>query len=122
MPTILIIDDNPTIRAVVRGNLEQAGFEVIEAPDGRVGVGLFRARKPDLVITDIFMPEKEGLETVRELLRHDPAVRIIAMSSGDGMLGDYLESAKAFGAAATLKKPFSRAALLDTVARVLAMI
>lgn len=109
------------MRKMIRMMLESVPHTVIEAPNGTVGVQLFRDQKPDLVITDILMPDKEGLETVREIRQIDPLARILAMSgSGTAEKPDFLRAAKEFGAAETLQKPFRRAELLAAVERALA--
>lgn len=118
---ILVIDDEESVRFVVKEMLEFEGYEVTTAPNGKVGLQLFRKDPTDLIITDIFMPEMEGLETIRELHRDFPQLKIIAMSGGgeSGMLS-FLSFAKRFGALRTLRKPFSREELLETVQELLA--
>jgi len=118
---ILVIDDEESVRFVVKEMLEFEGYEVTTAPNGKVGLQLFRKQPTDLIITDIFMPEMEGLETIRELHRDFPQLKIIAMSGGgeSGMLS-FLSFAKRFGALRTLRKPFSREELLETVQGLLA--
>ena len=117
MARILLIDDDDQFRALLRKMLEKAGYDDIEeANDGRIGVKLFRQRSFDLVITDIIMPDKEGIETIIELTDDYPQIKIIAMSGG-GRIGpqDYLETAKRLGASRTLAKPFNYSELIDTV-------
>src|SRR5215475_12447612 len=116
MARILIIDDEAPVRRLLRHMLEKEGYEVIDAPDGEVGIKLFRERPSDLVLTDILMPEKEGIETIIELRKSFPRVKIIAMSGG-GRMGklDVLPIAKSFGALQTLEKPFERHELLDAI-------
>ena len=96
--------------------LERAGYEVLEAPDGRVGMRVFREEQAHLVITDIVMPEKEGLETIMTLRREFPDVKIVAVS-GAGRLGpqDYLHMAKVLGVQHTFSKPFEMRQMLDAV-------
>ena len=107
MGKILVIDDDATIRLSLRLALEDVDHQVEEAGDGEAGMALLRAFKPQLVITDIFMPEKEGLETIDEIKTHAPATKIIAISGGGRMdPGDYLGIAKRVGADRTLVKPF----------------
>ena len=121
MADILLIDDEEIFREVLAAALTQAGHTVRQAGDGFVGLKLFRERPAELVITDIVMPEKEGLDTIRDLHRDFPDARIIAMSGGlahDSKL--YLHMAEKFGAAAVLPKPFSLADLHQTVNTVLA--
>lgn len=118
---ILVIDDEESVLFVVKEMLEFEGYEVCTAPNGKVGLQLFRKDPTDLIITDIFMPEMEGLETIRELHREFPQLKIIAMSGGgeSGMLS-FLSYAKRFGALRTLRKPFAREELITTVRDLLA--
>ena len=120
MARILVIDDDSAIRSVVRRGLERAGHEVTEAPDGDAGLKSFRTRNTDLVITDIIMPEREGVETIMALRKEFPALKIIAMSGGGGGSADFLSIAKKLGARRTLAKPFGHRELLDAVEEVLA--
>jgi len=116
MARILIIDDDSKVRGTYLRILEHAGYEVVVAADGKEGIKTFREEPPDLVITDIVMPEKEGLETIMELKRDFPDVKIIAISGGAFLEPkDYLEMAKLFGAMCTLAKPIEREELLETV-------
>ena len=116
MARILIIDDNPEVLSTYGRILEHAGYEIVFAADGNEGIRVFREKSPDLVITDIVMPEKEGLETIGELKRDFPDVKIIAIS-GSGKLnsGYYLKAAKQIGAEYSLAKPIEREELLETV-------
>lgn len=112
---ILIIEDDDSFREILQDKLEQAGYEVTGAPDGKAGLRLYREAPSDVVITDIFMPEKEGLETISELKHSFPDVKIIAMSGG-GMMGAHecLHMAKKLGACKALTKPFElREMLVD---------
>ncbi|MBT7761007.1 MAG: response regulator, partial [Rhodospirillaceae bacterium] len=104
MARILIIDDDDIQRRIVREILEAGAHDVTEAEDGNQGLRLQNEQVFDLIITDILMPGMEGLETVRELARVYPGVRIIAMS---GHREGYLRAASSFGAMATLEKPFA---------------
>jgi len=117
---ILIIDDEDQFRKMLRQMLERAGYEVREAADGEKGLQLFRQQPADLVITDIFMPEKEGIETIFELRRDFPDVKIIAISGG-GRIGGLqsLKHAEGAGAERTLIKPFERRELLQAIQNVL---
>lgn len=121
MARILVIEDEADIRGLYRKLLEQAGHEVIEAPDGGVGVKLYRNNPTDLIITDIIMPEKEGLETIMELRRDFRHAKIIAISGGGAAMTSEtcLHLAKGLGAAKALAKPFSKQELLDAVTEVL---
>ena len=114
MATILIIDDEAPIRALLRTTLEGAGYVVTEAPNGRIGLELYRHRPTDLVITDILMPEMNGLNMILELTRAFLNVKVIAIS-GASDTENTLDAAKLLGVRHTLHKPFSMAALLKTV-------
>jgi YesN/AraC family two-component response regulator len=107
LPRILVIEDEPLVRVAIKKRLEIEGFEVTTADDGQKGVKSFRDHPADLVITDIIMPEKEGIECIKELTRDFPGIKIIAISGG-GRIGpfDYLDLAEKFGASRTFKKPF----------------
>lgn len=116
MTTILVVDDEELVRATLCQMLEQAGYEVIEAANGDQGLRVFQEYEVDLVITDIFMPGKEGIETIRELRKLRPDVKIIAISGGGRTRNmDYLELAKDFGAKRALTKPFQREQVLSAV-------
>lgn len=116
MSKILVIDDNENVRAVLIEVLEGEGYQVVSADNGRHGVDLFRSEKPDLVITDLIMPEKEGIETIREIRTDSPAARIIAISGGGrSYSADYLKLARALGASDVIKKPFDPDDLAATV-------
>ena len=119
MTTILVIEDDAAFRRMVVRVLAGAGHEVSEASDGREGLALFRAHHPALVITDILMPEREGIETIRQLRREAESVAIIAISGGGAPpYLRYLDFASKLGADATLAKPFYPAELIETVNRV----
>lgn len=122
MARVLVIDDSPTVREMIRTALEPAGHEVLQASDGRVGVEVQRVLSCDVVITDLIMPEKEGLETILELRREWPELKIIAVSGGSAVLNkrDLLRAARSFGAARTLSKPFTARELVDSVAEAMA--
>ena len=116
MARILIIDDNAKVLDTYCKILESAGYEVVVATNGNEGIRTFKEEPLDLVITDIFMPEKEGLETIIELKRDFPNVKIIAISGGGKIeSSNYLEYAKQFGATCTLTKPIEKEELLKTV-------
>jgi two-component system response regulator (stage 0 sporulation protein F) len=114
MATILIIDDDEPIRALLRTTLEAAGHEVMEAPNGRIGLERYRHRPTDLVITDILMPGMNGLDMLLELTREFLHAKVIAIS-GAGGEQNVLDVAKLLGARRTFKKPFSMPQLLDAV-------
>jgi DNA-binding response OmpR family regulator len=116
MPHILLIDDDDLFRNLLRINLEEAGHTVIEAPNGQKGLALYRAAPADLVLTDLVMPEKDGIGIIIELRKEFPAAKIIAMSGGGrGSAADYLKSARLLGAVGTLPKPFTHEALLAAI-------
>lgn len=106
MSRIVLGDDDDALRTMLRVTLEKLGHEVREARNGREILQLCRADPPELVLTDLVMPEKEGVETIGELRRSWPQVKIIAMSGSDHA-DNYLRIARVMGAAATLAKPFS---------------
>lgn len=120
MRRILLVDDHLEFLDIQRGLLEEAGYSVVTATNGFKALAAVETQTFDLVITDIIMPGKEGLETIMELRRRYPLLKIMAMSGG-GMLGpcNYLELAAKFGAVHSLQKPFSPTTLLDAVATVL---
>ena len=120
--SILVIDDDETIREILRAILEREGYRVLEAPDGGEGLKQFTKTPTDLVITDLIMPGKEGIETIRELRQKFPGVKIIAVSGG-GRIGpsSYLKMAKGVGALRTLSKPFDKTVLLEVVKEVIEM-
>lgn len=112
MATILIIDDEEGIRALLRTTLQAAGHEVTEAPNGRIGLELYRQRRTDLVITDLAMPELNGLGMILALTREFLDAKVIAISGGET---NDLDVAKLLGARRTFHKPFSMTQLLDAV-------
>ena len=112
-PRILVADDDAATRAWLHDALESAGYNVIEAANGKEAMRSLQQASVDLCITDLAMPEQEGIETIR-LLRHEyPGLKIIAMSGAFGPA--FLRVSKILGAAATLQKPIRLAALLETV-------
>ena len=116
MYRILIIDDEPHILLMLKKMLERAGYEIDLASNGKEGLRLFQNKPSDLVITDIIMPEKEGLETIREMRRIQSELKIIAMSGGGKISAEnYLETAKIFGASRIIEKPFSQQHMVSTV-------
>ncbi len=121
MANILVIDDNEQTRSVLRMILEDDGHKVEVAADGDKGIRVYRARGADVVITDILMPVKEGLETIIELKRISPRLKIIAISAGGRVHPEgYLMSALSFGADRAFVVPFERAELLTAVNELLA--
>ena len=114
MATILVIDDEESIRTLLRVILEGAGYEVLEAANGRLGLEVYRERSADLIITDIAMPEMDGLELMAELNRSHPQVKVIAMSGGLESAGP-LNAAKLLCARQTFQKPFDIKQVLSAV-------
>jgi DNA-binding response OmpR family regulator len=116
MKHILVVDDDEAVRNLLKVILEREGYEVSAAADGKQAVRLFRGKPSDLIITDIIMPEQEGLKTIFDLRQQHPEVRIIAISGGGQYgLGNYLDAAVALGADETFAKPFDRVELLKAV-------
>ncbi len=116
MSYILVVDDDSNFRQMLCQTLERAGYRVVESEDGNVAIKACESEVPALVITDIIMPEKEGLETIQELRAKYPEVNIIAMSGGGRISPDsYLPLAKGLGAVKTLQKPFRREEVIMAV-------
>lgn len=116
MKKVLVVDDDPSIRAIIRLFLEAAGYAVLEAGDGRGAMRVLVATPVDLVILDIFMPEMDGLEVLQELREHCRSCKVMAISGGSAKVGmDLLGHATIFGADMVLEKPFDEATLLDKV-------
>lgn len=123
MARVIVIDDHYAMRQTIREILEDQGHEVLDAPDGEAGIQLQRRSRADLVITDIFMPHKEGMSTIRELCLEFPELPVVAMSGGNRDLTNpegFIELARRFGARGTLSKPFQIADLLAVVTMALA--
>jgi len=119
-PNILVIDDDPLVREVIEQFLGSSGYNYRSAADGVAGLDMVNADPPDLVITDILMPKKEGMETIMEIRKAYPDIKIIAIS-GQGWSGavSYLDMAQKLGANAALAKPFSKADLLEKIVEVM---
>lgn len=117
MATVLVIDDEEPIRRLLRLILTRAGHDVMEAGDGNEGLALLRDHNADLVVTDLVMPNKEGIETIMELRRAHPATPIIAISGGGhNQPCTYLDLARKLGASHVFEKPLDRHAFLEAVA------
>lgn len=113
---ILVIDDDPDFRKMLCARLEKSGYKVSGAQNGLQGVNRFKEFPVHLVITDIIMPEKEGMETILEIKKINPEVKIIAISGGGRSVPeDYLNIAEYFGAVKSFKKPFDMADFIQTV-------
>lgn len=121
MSKILVIDDDPTVCQTICRILGRKGYDVVLAHDGRYGLKLFESEQPDLVITDIIMPEREGIETIRAIHKLCPKAKIIAISGG-GRVGnvDFLTLAAKLGAREIIAKPFEPGELTSSVSRCLA--
>jgi CheY-like chemotaxis protein len=118
MVRVLVIDDNQDVRDLIQFILEGAGYSVELAPDGEAGLRSQRARPADVVITDIFMPNQDGLETIARLREEYPRVRVVAMSGGGASElkgGRYLSTAREVGAHVLLPKPFDLDQLLRAI-------
>lgn len=116
MARILIIDDDSSLRQMLQRHLNRQGHDTLTAENGLVGVQLFESDSFDLVITDIIMPEQEGLETISQLKNRNSQVGILVISGGGSITADeYLKLALALGADAALAKPFNLSELDRTV-------
>jgi CheY-like chemotaxis protein len=118
---ILLIEDDQQLRTALRLNLVASAYEVVEAADGRAGLAAFKAQAADVVITDMFMPEADGVETIQAIRGLNPRVAIIAIT-GDGFMGparSFLHMAKLVGATEVLAKPIEIDELLAVLARFL---
>ncbi|HEY1847869.1 MAG TPA: response regulator [Opitutaceae bacterium] len=120
--SILIVDDEPGIRELLSLMLEGAGHTVASAEDGLQAPKILASKPIDVVITDLLMPERDGLEFITEVRKKYPKVKIIAMSGGGHIARDsYLRIAKNFGAHVLLEKPFSQSGVLGAIEAVLLM-
>lgn len=121
MARILVVEDDDQVRRLIDQMLRRAGHEVICAGDGTAALRAFERHAFDLIITDLIMPEMEGMQTIRELRKKDRQIPLIAMSGGGRMnADDYLDTARIIGADRTFRKPFTRDALLTAVDELLA--
>lgn len=114
---VLVVDDDPGVRDVIRSMLESSGYSVLLAANGKEAMRLLRTERADLILTDLVMPEQEGIETIKTLRREYPEIKVIAMSGAFG--GDYLRIAAYLGAHATLAKPIQMDKLLKLVGETL---
>lgn len=120
MTNVLLVDDDRSLREVLALHLEEAGYRVLQAGDGRQAIALCERHSPAVVVLDMVMPEVEGSETVRVLRERSPGVRILAISGcGQDAGRTYLRVAARLGAHATLAKPFRPDELLNAVKRLL---
>ncbi len=113
---ILVIDDDASVRYTLARILGRAGFAVVMADDGEHGLAMFRKERPDLVISDLIMPHRDGIDTIAQIRRESPAMKIIAISGGSRtMNADGLATALEIGASDVVVKPFTPEDLLDRV-------
>ena len=117
VPRILIIDDDPDIRGVIREFLEPEGYDLRLAANGREAFSILGLEKVDLVLSDLVMPDREGIEMIQEIRRRFPTVKTVAMSGA--VFGPYLRAAELLGANATLSKPLNSSLLRLTLQQVL---
>src|SRR5689334_4988409 len=119
MGRILVIEDDAEMRAMLRETLTSAGYEVFLSADGKEGMKQYREKPADLVITDIFMPTQEGLETIIKLRRYYPSLPIVAISGNSAAARPMLTVAQQLGATEILQKPFFAPELLAVVTKIL---
>jgi DNA-binding response OmpR family regulator len=120
MPRILVIDDEQLLRSTVVLILTRAGFTVEEASDGQAGIVMFHKNPPDIVLTDIFMPNRDGIEIIKELKHSSPRTKIIAMTGGGHLrMMEIAAAAQVLGADHVLDKPFDSESLLAAINAVL---
>ena len=116
MKRILVIDDDNDFRKMLCAKLTKSGYAVVEAENGVEGIRRFTENEVHLVVTDIIMPEKEGMETILELKKIDPALKIIAVSGGGRSAPeDYLSVSEYFGAVKSFRKPFNLSEFVQTI-------
>lgn len=118
MYSVLLIENDGSLRELLRMTLLSAGYAVFEALNGRHGINAFRKSPTDLVVTDLYMPERDGLEVIEALRRSHPHVKVLAISGASGTMG-YFWLAQSRGAVAVLQKPFDPSAFLNVVAQLL---
>jgi DNA-binding NtrC family response regulator len=118
--TVLVVDDDPDLLQSLRVLLEAYDYTVIMAGNAAAAIAAVSQRKPDIVLTDIYMPDADGFELINALRQHSHDVPVVAMSGG-GRVGGYdnLSVATHLGAAAVIDKPFSNSSLIETIERVL---
>ena len=119
MTSILVVDDNEAFREAVCSMLSDGGHQIAVAGNGREALALLQRQDVELMLTDLVMPDMEGMETIRQIRKRHPLVKIIAMSGGGrNDAGDYLRLARCIGAVSTIEKPFKTRELLDLVQQV----
>ena len=121
MKRILLVEDDPQVRGMLTKMLQKAGYDVRSAANGEEAAEVLQGGPVDAIVTDIFMPQKDGLETISYMQQNHPGVKIIAISGGArGGSFNFLPVAESMGADAVLKKPFSQETLLETLKKVFA--
>ena len=117
MTSILIIDDESQMREVLRRLLEREGYKIFEACNGSDGISEYKTNKPDIVITDLIMPYKEGIETIMELKQINPDIKIVAISGwgARNLRETNLHAANILGAECTVEKPIDKESLLECI-------
>lgn len=117
---VCVIDDDARLREAICSILKYAGYATVQAEDGAIGLALVAREKPAVVVTDIIMPNREGIETIRMLKEKFPSIPVLAMSGSQSPGRNYLEWAEAIGADDCVAKPFGPAELLRKVANLVA--
>lgn len=121
MYDILVVDDEPMIREGLKVALELEGHKATTASDGNEALRMISEKKPDLIITDIIMPESDGIEVICSVKENNPEIKILAISGGGRISAkDHLKIAKQLGATGVLTKPFSTTDLLSEIDRLFA--
>jgi two-component system, chemotaxis family, chemotaxis protein CheY len=115
MPHALVVDDDQISRYSITTALRAAGYRVSEAADGEEVICMLESEQPDVVLMDLMMPQKDGIETIFELRQTHPRLPVIAFTGKDGIKLDYLEVARLVGATRTLKRPFAMDELIENV-------
>ena len=120
MSRILVIDDDDLVRSTLVRMLERSGFDIVTAKNGREGLAQFHAEPPDLVVTDVIMPDLDGIDTIMILRQESPGIPIIAVSGGGKAHAmQFLDAAQKLGADFILPKPFRQSDLVSAIARLL---
>jgi CheY-like chemotaxis protein len=113
---ILVIDDDELVRLTLTRLLQKVGYDVLQAKNGVAGIEIYKQSRPDIVLTDMLMPDKEGLETISELKRLNPDAKIIAMSGGGQSQNmTFLQLARKVGAGQTINKPVKPVELFEAI-------
>ena len=119
--SVLLIEDDDFVKNMLKQTFEREGYDVATASNGRIGLRLYQSNPFDVVITDLIMPDMEGIETITHLRKINPSVKVIAISGGGrNRPDDYLQLAAKLGAIKTFVKPVDRNALLDAVRELVA--